>query len=127
MGRLLPICLCLLVAGSCTYDHAVEVTCMPPATISFSHDIQPIFDANCATLGCHAGYLSAGNLNLEAGQSYAELQHPGSGYLNTQNPRFSVLYAQMISASQPMPPTGRLDDCTLGLVLGWIEQGAKNN
>ena len=117
----------LLLATCCTYDHQEEITCSPPAVVSFSRDIQPIFDAHCAMIDCHAGALPAGNLNLEAGLSYAKLHHPGSGYIDTLKPTFSVLYAQMISVTNPMPPTGKLDDCTLGLILGWMGQGAKNN
>jgi hypothetical protein len=114
-----------LAAGSCTYDHAGD--CSLPDEVSFSRDIQPIFDAHCTTPDCHAGAAPAGNLNLEAAQAYAALSQPGKGYLDTLTPHFSLLYAQMISVSEPMPPTGNLDDCTTGLVLRWIEQNAKNN
>ncbi len=119
--------LVLVILAGCTYEHAAELHCSPPVEVSFSRDIQPIFNTECAMPDCHAGALPAGNLLLEAGQSYAALHDPGSGYLDTLAPRFSVLYAQMISVSTPMPPTGKLDDCTIGLVLQWIEEGAKNN
>jgi len=117
----------LFVTAGCTYDHANEQSCAPPPVISFAQDIQPVFDAHCATIDCHTGNFPAANLQLEAGQSYLALHDPGSGYLDTLRPKFSVLYAQMISVSNPMPPNEKLDDCTIALVLHWIEQGAKNN
>lgn len=124
--KFFQICLLGLVPGSCTYRHLDD--CMIPSEVSFSRDIQPVFNANCATtVDCHIGAMPAGNLNLEAGNAYAELNQPGKGYIDTLNPPFSLLYAQMISASTPMPPTGRLDQCTTDLVLRWIEQKAKNN
>lgn len=115
----------ILTAGSCTYDHLDD--CSLPAEVSYSRHIQPIFDTYCTGLGCHAGPAPAGNLNLEAAHSYMELNQPGKGYIDTLQPNFSLLYAQMISVSEPMPPTGNLDDCTTRLVLRWIEQKAKNN
>ncbi len=116
-----------ILTSSCTYDHAEQVTCAPPDMVSFSRDIQPIFAAHCTDIACHVGTIPAGNLNLEPDQAYEELQDRGSGYIDTIQPNFSLLYAQMISVSQPMPPSGNLDECTTGLVLKWIEQKAKNN
>ena len=71
--------------------------------------------------------MPAGSFNLEPDRAYEELNDPGSGYLDTLQPHISLLYAQMISVSTPMPPSGNLDDCTTDLVLKWIEQKAKNN
>ncbi len=127
--RIAIICCFALAAltGSCTYEHGDPVTCMLPDTVSFSRDIQPIFAAHCTDISCHVGNIPAGNLNLEPDKAYEELNDRGSGYLDTLQPHISLLYAQMISVSQPMPPSGNLDDCTTGLVLKWIEQKAKNN
>ncbi len=111
---------------SCTYEKA-EPKCTPPDVISYSGNIQPIFDANCATTGCHSGTRPEGGLNLTAAVSYSNLMASGTGYVDTINPDFSVLYAQMNSLSSPMPPTGKLDKCTIDLVYKWIQQKAKNN
>ena len=117
-----------VLTDSCTYAHRETVPCALPDTVSFSRDIQPIFTTHCNEgVDCHSGSRPGGNLNLEPGKAYAELDDPGSGYLDTIKPRFSLLYAQMISVSMPMPPTGNLDDCTTDLVLKWMEQKAKNN
>ncbi|MCW3086504.1 MAG: hypothetical protein JWP12_3870 [Bacteroidetes bacterium] len=111
---------------SCTYEKA-EPECYPPDVVSYSGNIQPIFDASCATVGCHSGAHPEGGLNLTAAVSYNQLMAHGTGYVDTINPDFSVLYAQMNSVSNPMPPAGKLDKCTIDLVLKWIRQKAKNN
>jgi hypothetical protein len=96
-------------------------------SVSFSTDIVPLFNTYCNISGCHSGSSPEGNFNLESSIAYMELMKPGTGYIDTVTPGFSVLYTQLISVSQPMPPTGKLDDCRIEMVLKWIEQGAKNN
>lgn len=113
---------------ACTYEKVEpQLDCKSPAVVSFKDDIQPIFDTHCNNAGCHGGNNPAGNLNLEASEAYAQLWRKKSGYIDTLNPAYSVLYASMNATSNPMPPTGKLDACTLALVLKWIEQKAKNN
>ena len=118
----------LLLLGSCAYVKVEPRTlCEPPSTVSFGRDIQPVFDVHCNTAGCHSGTNPKGNLNLEAAVAYSQLWKKKSGYIDTLNPIYSVLYASMNSTSNPMPPDGKLDKCTLDLVLKWIQQKAKNN
>ena len=119
----------LFLLGSCISEKApnVKIICNPPAIVSFQQDILPIFNQSCNIGGCHSGSSPAGNLNLEPAVAYNELMASGSGYIDTIDPKFSLLYAQMNSVSNPMPPTGKLDSCTIQLVLKWIEQKAKNN
>ncbi len=114
---------------SCSYKKLDIEPCTGqiPDTVSFSNNLLPMFRSHCSTSGCHAGSMPAGNLNLEDGQAYSQLHQPGRGYINTNKPEFSVLYTEMISTTQPMPPTGNLNECETGKVLKWIEQGAKNN
>jgi hypothetical protein len=112
----------------CKHDPVeTEQTCSLPETVSFSQHIIPLFNNNCNTSGCHSGAQPAGGLNLEPANAYAELSKSGSGYIDTVNPNFSLLYAQMISVSTPMPPTGQLAKCSTDLVLKWITQKAPNN
>ena len=127
--RKVLLCFFLLAVwtGSCTYEQADSPACGLPDTVSFSRDIQPIFAAHCTDISCHTGNMPAANFNLEPDRAYQELSDPGSGYLDTLQPHISLFYAQMISVSTPMPPSGNLDDCTTDLVLKWIEQKAKNN
>jgi hypothetical protein len=104
-----------------------EAVCESPKTVSYNLDIQPIFNEYCATAGCHSGNNPQGNLDLQPTASYSQLMNPSSGYVDTLNPKFSLLYTQMNSASNPMPPTGKLDKCKIEMILKWIEQKAKNN
>jgi hypothetical protein len=118
----------LLSVSSCTYEKVEPlVACNTPDTVSFKKDVQRIFDNHCNTIGCHTGNTPTGNLNLEASVAYAQLSKKSSGYLDTVNPTHSVLYGAMNTTSNPMPPNGKLDKCTLDLVLKWIQQKAKNN
>ncbi|MEO6302881.1 MAG: hypothetical protein ABIP51_06895 [Bacteroidia bacterium] len=123
---------CILVSAitfySCRQDKGkLVVNCKTPTTVSFANDIQPIFQKNCATAGCHSAPNPAANLNLDAAVAYAQITFPGKGYVDTINPTASLLHSQMISTSDPMPPTGLLSVCTSSLILKWIEQKAKKN
>ncbi|HVD97403.1 MAG TPA: hypothetical protein VNB90_04300 [Cytophagaceae bacterium] len=127
---LLVIALC---CQHCTYRNVEDIhpnnvcTQTLPDTVSFSRDIQPILTNNCSLSGCHSGNNPEGNFNLEAGKSYAELMQHGSGYVDTINPRYSVVYSELVSQSNPMPPMGRLDQCSIDLIEKWMKQKAKNN
>jgi len=118
----------IILSYSCTYDVAEPViVCKTPDTISFGRDIIPILNAECNTNGCHSGNSPSGGLNLEQAFAYKELMKSGSGYIDTVITKYSVLYAQMNSKSNPMPPKGKLDACKIDLVFKWIQQRAKNN
>jgi len=122
----------VLFAAACKHDDATTATparCSTDTigTVSFSRNIVPVFRQNCALSGCHTGSAPAGNLSLDSGVAYAALMKPGSGYINTSTPAASLLYSQLLSTADPMPPTGKLDTCTISLVLKWIQQQAPNN
>ena len=120
------VLIALTLLFSCT-KAKVEDVCTTPATVSIQKDIQPIFNTNCATSGCHAGTKPAGSLNLEASVAYKNLTDSKSGYLDTVNPKASLLYTSMTSVTNPMPPNGKLSKCTTDLILKWIEQKSKYN
>jgi len=122
----------LVIAGitffSCKDDKGyIKPDCTLPETVSFSNDIIPVFDKYCNTSGCHTGSNPSGHLSLDATVAYANLMKHGSGYIDTINPNYSLLYSQMISTSKPMPPYGNLDKCKTSLIFKWIQQKAKNN
>ncbi|HEU4402753.1 MAG TPA: hypothetical protein VFT43_11665 [Candidatus Polarisedimenticolia bacterium] len=80
--------LLLLTAGCANGDAALGVTVLPPpgSQVTFSRDIQPIFNASCAVSGCHAAPV-ASPMSLEPGQSYAELVGPqGTGVSSCEAP-----------------------------------------
>lgn len=111
----------------------------PAAEVSFSKDIQPIFNSN-GCVSCHGG---SGGLFLTQGQSYINLVNVNAqAACTTQkrvlpgNPDNSVLYIRTSSNSADTQcgqnsrmPQGspRLPQATIDLIKDWITQGAKNN
>lgn len=107
------------------YQDVVVPTPTPPITseMSFSEDIQPIFDASCNGIGCHnnGGVAPV----LTTGVAYGALIN--GGYIDTQNPSSSGLYQWMVGNGDiDMPPSGPMASAN-AMVLAWIQQGALNN
>jgi hypothetical protein len=112
--------LVVLMTG-CYYDVIKPADPNAPAqNVSFSGDLQPIFDANCASSGCHGG---AHEPTLTADKSYNSLM--SGGFVNTIIPTESILYQEVNSGS--MPPTGKLAPVQIQQILDWIKNGAPNN
>ena len=115
-----------IVLFSCTSDNLGLSPCDSsiPAQVTFRDNVLPLIRTNCSIPSCHSGGTPAGHLNLEDSLAYDNLLHAGSGYVKVNSPQSSIIYLQMSSSTTPMPPTGKLDDCSVELVLRWIEQGA---
>jgi hypothetical protein len=97
-------------------------TPLPPAPegdISYSADIQPIWNDNC--VACHQTGTGV-PLDLQADNSYNNLIN--EGYINTDDPSASILYIK-ITPGQSMDQYAT-DNQRL-VILTWIEQGALNN
>jgi hypothetical protein len=116
------VCASLALLTSCEYDTVVPEKFVPPpidttVVISFSTDIQPIFDAHCVT--CHP---SAFKPDLSPANSYNALI--SGNYVIAGNPVGSKLYTKC-------KPGGSMSSyCSaeqLDLISGWIYAGAKNN
>lgn len=110
--------------SQCYYDQVLEpIAPAPDKELSFTADIQPIFDASCNSAGCHnTGGIAP---DLSAGKSYDALTN--GNYLKTGDPEGSELYKWMKGDEDiPMPVSG--PNATYNAtVLEWIKQGAKNN
>lgn len=117
----------LLVGAGCGYDayeaapSLDEEEQMEP--VSWEEQVLPIMTDNCTAAGCHVtgGYAPV----LTADMAYDELI--AMELVDTEDPESSPLYRWMSSRTRPMPPSGRLDDEKLKLVLWWIAQGAEEN
>ncbi len=113
----------------------------PDDSITLSGDVQPIFTANCATSGCHAGTSPALGQNLSAGQAYAAIVNvpsqevpalmrvrpflPDSSYLvhKVQGTQGSVG-----GSGGRMPLGGApLTAEQIAIIRAWITAGALNN
>jgi hypothetical protein len=101
------------------------------AQVSFSGQVQPIFNTNCAS--CHG---SSGGLSLSSTNSYSSLVNIQAQSSCTSlmrvlpnDPANSVLYKKVSSTScgTQMPSGGTLSASDIALIRDWISQGAKNN
>lgn len=111
----------MIAVGGCYYDILPPVDPnKPPEFVSFSGDLQPIFDRSCNTSGCHDG---AHDPNLLPEEAYSALIN--GGFVNTSIPTESTIYVVLNTGS--MPPTGKLPPDEIQKVLDWIKLGAPNN
>lgn len=122
MNRILPLFFALIAAvviTSCEYKTIEpEVIELPDdgEPISFSEQIEPIFQSKCAS--CHTGISPV----LTAGSAYNSLI--SGGYIDTENPTNSIIYTQ---TSEGHPSGNAMLPAELALLLKWIEEGAENN
>jgi len=137
MKRIVPalIVFTTLLLYSCSADTGPveEEPGTPSGTdnpVSFSQEVQPVFDQNCTS--CHP---SSGNLDLTAANSYSSLVNvPASGYSAVRvvpgDPESSVLYGKINGSNtfgSNMPLGGSLSAAQIDIIKRWIEQGAEDN
>ncbi len=103
----------ILLFGSC--EKVVYPIPELPDTVSYSLDIQPIFDNKCVS--CHSGSRDP---DLRPENSYASLIN--GGYVDTDNPEDSELIKKLYGSHD-----ARATETEKQLILLWIEEGAKNN
>jgi hypothetical protein len=99
--------------------------------VSFSNQIQPIFNSQCT--GCHGG---SGGLTITASVSYNNLVNRNAESSCTSLKRVlpndaanSVLYKKVsgTTCGSQMPQGGSLSASDITLIRDWINQGANNN
>lgn len=130
LSRKLWVLILVVVIASCEYEYIepkVVDTGGPDSNvvvISYSAEIQPIFDANCTV--CHP---SSFPLDLGSANSWDQLLNsgPSAPYIDTITPVSSKIYLRLSSSTNPMPPSGNISQTDIDLVLNWIGQGGKNN
>jgi hypothetical protein len=110
----------IIYLQSCQYAWLEEPPAPPlPDTVSYSADIQPIWDKSCNKSGCHApGGFSP---DLTEANSYSQLW--ADELVDTAMPASSVIYQKIADGS--MKFYAKPGDAEL--VLKWIEDGALNN
>lgn len=119
---LIIVCGALLM-NSCYYDELVPIPEIPTdpdepgyVEIKYSTDIQKIWTSNC--ISCHKA--GATNPDLSAGVSYTNLVPE---YVIAGKADDSPLYIKLQGGTH----NGRANSTEMGLIKGWINQGAKNN
>ena len=115
MRRLILPVTCILVLSLFACEKYIIPTPDIPVDISFSTQIQPIFDANC--VGCHSGGMDP---DLRPGESYDALID--GGYVNTDDPESSELYTKLRGTHD-----SRATEEEKLTILQWITEGALNN
>jgi Planctomycete cytochrome C len=120
----------LIVFTGCSDEGDPIVVPVQEEPISFSSDIQPIFDSSC--VGCH-GSGGNGGMDLRPGESYGNLVGidavGSSGFrVEAGNSAASFLVQRLAgSAGGVMPPDGPLPASTVEKVTTWIDAGALDN
>ncbi len=131
--------LCDTQGEPCSNEDGAENPC-----VSFSSDIQPIFDNRC--INCHNSTMMLGGLDLSACSSYANLVNqptsptcrmtvPDSIRVVPCDPPSSMLWLKTrpdpARCGQPMPRgtagLGVIAPAEFLLLETWIAQGAQNN
>jgi len=120
----------------------IPITIALGTAVSFANDVQPIFTANCAVSGCHAGNTPQSGLSLEAGDSYAQtvnvttvgtLNCSGQPRVDPGSSATSALYKLVSGSCGPrmpwsLPPgSDSLTTTEQNTIREWIDQGASNN
>jgi len=121
LGLILSLLLVITFMPSCEYEFIEPEPVFIPEVISFSDNIQPIFNSKCSISGCHVAGFSI--LDLSQGNAYTELFR--KELIDTDSPEASKLY-QKLSA----PGSTHADRSTAtdqATILEWINKGAKNN
>ena len=131
-------------AGGKVDKDKLILTCNPGAAPSLGTTMQPVFTASCALVGCH-DLTNSGNLNMEAGNSYAEIVGvasesslaKGAKLVEPGNIKKSYLARKILGQGlakfdTPMPSGCPvlgpcLTDEEKVQILTWIQAGAPNN
>jgi hypothetical protein len=92
--------------------------------VSYSRDIQPILAANCYT--CHGDSAVTTGLNL---QTFSTLKAYLQNDFRSDGLYGSMLYNCILHAqgAQRMPPSYKLDSCSIKKIHGWLLAGAPEN
>jgi hypothetical protein len=105
---------------SCEYDWVETEPINTPDTVSFSHDIIPIFERGCNAGVCHGdGGIAP---ILTSAEAFSALTT--GGYIDTATPENSGIYVEMADGGSMNKYTAYGEP---ELVLKWIQQGALNN
>jgi hypothetical protein len=117
IGLLAASILALAVHTGCYKDSKEAMypsTGCDTTTVTWSSNIQPIINSNCATSGCHDASSSSGGYALNTYSGVKTIANNGR------------LLAVIESGSMPKGAP-KLDNCTINKVRRWINTGAMEN
>ena len=91
----------------------------PPAQVSFSKELAPLFESSCALAGCHVS--GAHKPYLKATESWTQIVN--GGFVNTMLPKQIILYVYVYGEMAQYIPSA----ANRQKVYDWIRNGAPNN
>ena len=113
-----------LMATSCYYDEMPpEAVILIPETVSYSKDIQPLWDQDCVS--CHKPGTTAPDLS--AANSFLALTKNNKYVVPGNAASSSLRKSLMGDGAAIMPTAGKWSDSKIALVDKWINAGALNN
>ena len=105
--------------NSCYYDkfqelHPMINTACDSATATYSVDVSKIVNSYCVS--CHGGSGGSGGISL-------------NNYYNVKSTASSGMLMKALTGSgvPSMPPNTHLDDCKVGSIKHWVQNGMPNN
>jgi len=126
--------------GSLSCSDRSNVCDPPPPPVSYARDIEPAFQATCATPGCHSAQSRASGLVLEKDSSYSGIvgvpsrQSPALNLITPGDPGRSYLLHKLRGtqvsvggSGVQMPAGGATDPTLISNVQNWTEQGAQKD
>ena len=104
----------------------VDSRVIPDSNVSYSKDLQPVFNLKCATAGCHDDATRAGGLSMTScanTKADPSIVFPGA----PDNSR--LIWSIEGIGNFPMPPSGYppLTENQIKGVRTWIKEGADCN
>lgn len=117
-GRLFVL-FAIFAFSACTYEQIAPQEITVPDNVSFSTDVQPIFDASCNTTGCH----NAGGIPPDLSPANAWVSLVYFNYLDTVTTENSVLWKKIDTGSMKKYATNN----DRAIIFQWIEQDAPDN
>jgi cytochrome c5 len=108
------------IADGALNSDCPNANCDTTGTIGFSAKVKPIIDNYCVS--CHNSTVTSGGVNLNGYSQvkvYAESMRNGTSVL--------IGTIRQISGFKAMPPSTKLDECSIRKIELWINQGTINN
>jgi len=108
------------IADGALNSDCPNANCDTTGTIGFAAQIKPIIDNYCVS--CHNSTVTSGGVNLNG---YAQVKL----YAETLRSGTSLLTGTMRQSAgfKAMPPSTKLDNCSIRKIELWINQGRLNN
>jgi cytochrome c5 len=108
------------IADGALNSDCPDANCDTTGIIDFSAQVKPIIDNYCVS--CHNSSVTSGGVNLNG---YAQIKQ----YAETLRNGTPVLTGTMrqLTGFKAMPPSTKLDNCSIRKIELWIDQGMLNN